>query len=377
MFHPHNYKLSVATLFASIFLFTSITACGQKESVKSDAGTIAVTNLADGLTHPWGMAFLPDGRLLVTERAGELRILNTDTTLSEPLAGVPEVFAQGQGGLLDVALHPDFSSNQMVYLSFAEPNAEGEASTALGRGKLARNSIEDFEVIFTQQPKMSGPNHFGGRIVFHNEYLFLTTGERFKFDPAQNLGNHLGTIVRLNYDGSVPQNNPFTNDADAEDEIFSYGHRNIEAAAIDPATGKLWIAEMGPKGGDELNQPKAGRNYGWPVVSWGENYDGTDIPDPPTHPKFADAVIHWTPVISPSGMEFYTGSRFPEWEGKMIIGGLSSEAVVIVEVNDEQAKEVDRLEMGARIRDVEQAPDGSIYLLTDQNDGDILRLTKQ
>ena len=226
--------------------------------------------LAEDLAHPWGMAFLPDGRLLFTERAGQLRILNTDSTLSKPIKGVPEVFNQGQGGLLDVALDPDFQNNQLVYLSFSEPGDDSTASTALGKGKLQDNRLEDFEVIFSQEPKIKGPNHFGGRIVFTPKgNLFLVLGERFQFDPAQDLSNHLGTIVRLNPDGSIPEDNPFIEQADAKDEIWSYGHRNIESAAIDPATNKLWVVEMGPMGGDEFNQSEAGRNYGWPVVSWG------------------------------------------------------------------------------------------------------------
>ena len=360
-----------------LLLWISGASCGQKQDDQPQAKDVKVENLTGNLNHPWGMAFLPDGRLLVTERAGKLRILDKDNNLSEPIGGVPEVFANGQGGLLDVALDPDFENNRLVYLSFAEPGAGGTASTALGRGKLEDDEIKDFTVIFRQEPKVGGPNHFGGRVVFSPEgHVFLTMGERFKFDPAQNLANHLGTIVRLNPDGSVPQDNPFVGQTDAEDAIWSYGHRNIEAAAFDPNTNLLWIAEMGPRGGDELNQPVAGRNYGWPVVSWGENYDGTDIPDPPTHPDFADAVIHWTPVISPSGMEFYTGDMFPEWQGNMMIGGLTATGVVIVRVNGKQAEEVDRIQLGARIRDVEQAPDGSIYVLTDQSNGNVWKLVK-
>lgn len=358
------------------FLLIAGTACGQQQTVPTEAGEVQVESLADGLTHPWGMAFLPDGRLLVTERAGQLRILNTDNTLSEPLGGTPEVFNQGQGGLLDVALDPDFENNRLVYLSFAEPGASNTATSALGRGRLEGESIQDFTVIFRQEPMVEGPNHFGGRIVFSPQgHLFFTLGERFKFEPAQELSNHLGTIVRLNPDGSIPEDNPFVGQQNAEDAIWSYGHRNIESASIDPNTGLLWIAEMGPQGGDELNQPAAGRNYGWPVVSWGEHYDGEDIPDPPTHPDFADAVIHWTPVISPSGMEFYTGSLFSGWQGNALIGGLTSQGIVRVRINGEQAEEVGRISLGARIRDVEQAPDGSVYVLTDQANGNIWRLS--
>lgn len=349
-------------------------ATAQVQGVQTEAGAIAVENLASGLDHPWGMAFLPDGRLLVTERAGDLRILGADGTLSEPLEGTPVVFAEGQGGLLDVALDPDFQSNRLVYLSFAEPG-DGGASTAVGRGRLEDGRIEGFGVVFRQQPKVPGPNHFGGRIVFSPEgHLFLTLGERFKFEPAQDLANHLGTIVRLNPDGTVPADNPFVGRADAADAIWSYGHRNIESAAIHPETGALWVAEMGPRGGDELNLPEPGRNYGWPVVSWGRHYDGTAIPDPPTHPRFADAIKHWTPVISPSGMIFYTGDLFPEWRGSALIGGLTSGGLVRVAVDGREVTGEERIPLGARIRDVEQGPDGAVYVLTDQDDGNVWRL---
>ena len=357
-------------------LLLTITACGQVKQAATDNGTVQVQELADGLDHPWGMVFLPDGRLLVTERSGDLYMLDQDKNLSGPIAGVPEVLARGQGGLLDIALDPDFESNNYIYLSFAEPGPNNSASTAVGRGVWENDRINNFTTLFSQQPKLNGPNHFGGRIVFNDGYLFLTTGERFQFSPAQDLGNHLGTVVRLNPDGTPPSGNPFIGQDGAKPEIWSYGHRNIEAAAIDPATGRLWIAEMGPRGGDELNQPEAGKNYGWPIVSWGENYDGSDIPDPPTQPQYTDAVVHWTPVISPSGMTFYTGNMFPNLKGNMLIGGLSAQGVVIVEVNGQQAREKDRINLQARTRDVEQAPDGSIYVLTDSGNGKVLRLWK-
>jgi glucose/arabinose dehydrogenase len=356
-------------------LLLSLSALAQKPTVKTDAGDIKIQKVAEGLDHPWGMAFLPDGRLLVTERAGTLRILEKDTTLSAPLGGTPEVFAQGQGGMLDVALHPNFAENNYVYLSFAEPGNNNTASTALGRGKLAGNSIEDFEVIFRMEPKVEGPNHFGGRIIFTPENdIFLTLAERFKFDPAQDLSSHLGTVVRLNADGTPSKANPSFDDAKALEEIWSYGHRNIESAALHPQTGKLWVAEMGPMGGDELQPAEAGKNYGWPVVSWGDNYDGTKIPDPTTRPEFADAVVKWTPTISPSGMIFYDGDVFPEWKNSMMIGGLTAAGIVRVEVNGDDAKEVERIPFAVRVRDVEQGPDGSIWVLTDEDNGKILQL---
>ena len=359
-------------------LLMSGCALTQERTLETQAGTIQVENLTGKLNHPWGMALLPDGRLLVTERSGQLRILARDNSLSRPLKGTPEVFDKGQGGLLDVALHPDFATNRLVYLSFSEPGENKTAATALGRGRLEEGELRDFTVIFRQTPKVEGPNHFGSRIVFTpGGQLFLTLGERFKFEPAQDLSNTLGTIVRLNLDGSVPQDNPFAGKPGAENKIWSYGHRNIQSAAIDPASGKLWVAEMGPKGGDELNQPVAGSNYGWPLVSWGKHYNGKDIADPPTQPKLVDAVLHWTPVISPSGMLFYTGAMFPQWQGTALIGGLSSKGLVRVSIQGEQAREVERISLNARIRDVEQAPDGSVYVLTDQNNGNVWRLSRK
>jgi glucose/arabinose dehydrogenase len=364
----------VAAALLGLTVLVAAPASAQERQLKSAAGTLVVEKVAGGLEHPWGLAFLPDGRMLVTERPGRLRILDRSGRASPPLQGVPEVFARGQGGLLDVALDPDFASNGLVYLSFAEAG-EGGASTALGRGRLRGERIEGFEVIFRQQPKVSGAYHFGGRIVFAPDgTLFLTLGERFKGEPAQDLSDHLGTIVRLNPDGSVPKDNPFVGRPKAEDEIWSYGHRNIESGAIHPATKELWIAEMGPRGGDELNRPEAGRNYGWPLVSWGEHYDGRDIPDPPTRPEFADAAKHWTPVISPSGMVFYTGDAFPAWHGSMLIGGLTAKGIVRVAIDGRNAREEERIELGARIRDVEQGPDGLVYVLTDQADGNVWRL---
>ncbi|HEV7264329.1 MAG TPA: PQQ-dependent sugar dehydrogenase [Falsiroseomonas sp.] len=370
------HRIVIALCGAAVLAVSApASAPAQVGSLVTQAGPVRVENLVGGLVHPWGMAFLPDGRLLVTERPGRLRILGTDGTLSDPLAGTPEVFTQGQGGLLDVALDPDFGENRRVYLSFAEPG-DGGASTAVGRGRLADGSIEGFEVIFRQQPKVSGPNHFGGRIVFSAEgNLFLTLGERFKFGPAQDLSNHLGSVVRINQDGSIPSGNPFVNDPNAEDAIWSYGHRNIEAAAINPRTGALWIAEMGPLGGDELNLPEPGRNYGWPVVSWGRHYSGEDIPDPPTRPEFADAIHRWTPVISPSGMIFYTGEMFPAWRGSALIGSLTRQALVRLETEGSRVTAEEVLPLPARIRDVEQGPDGAVYLLTDQQDGNVWRLS--
>lgn len=384
---PAMKKSTNKILWVLALFMTFSSACSQQPNGGGNSGDadqhqngqghteVNVENLTGNLDHPWGMAFLPDGRLLVTERSGSLRILDTNNELSKPLQGVPNVFARGQGGLLDVALDPDFENNRFVYLAFSEPGQNNSVSTALGRGKLENDQINNFNVIFRQEPKVGGPNHFGGRIIFSPEnHIFLTTGDRFKFDPAQDLSNHLGTIIRINRDGSIPEDNPFVGQQHAKDEIWSYGHRNIESIAFHPDTKKLWVAEMGPKNGDELNVPEPGKNYGWPEVSWGDNYDGSKIPNPPTRPEFTDAVIHWTPVISPSGMIFYSGSMFPDWQGSAIIGGLSSKGIVRVNISRQEAEEVERIDLGARIRDVEQAPDGSVYVLTDQGNGNVWRL---
>ena len=338
-------------------------------------GTIKVETVATGLSHPWGLAFLPDGRMLVTERSGTLRLVSKDGKLSEPLSGVPKVVVAGQGGLLDVAIDPDFKSNSLVYLTYSEPG-EGGAGTAVARGKLGESGLDGVEVIFRQEPKVGGGNHFGSRLAFAPDgKLFVTLGERFTFTPAQDLTNDLGKIVRINPDGSVPKDNPFVGRTDARPEIWSYGHRNPQGAAIHPETGKLWETEFGPRGGDELNIPQAGANYGWPVVSWGSHYTGEDIPDPPTHPEFADAIYHWNPVISPSGITFYTADAIPGWKGNLLIGGLSEQAIVRLTLDGEKVVDEERIPMGARIRDVVQGPDGAVYALTDEGNGEILRLT--
>lgn len=379
-------KSFYSPLFFAVIVF-ALAACSQSPETgtttiqesedETTNGQPQIEEVITGLDHPWSFVFLPDGDMLITERAGTIRHLDKSGNLSEPLEGLPEVYANGQGGMLDLALPADYTESEWVYVSFSEPGEDDDmASTALGRGKFDGERFNDFEVIFRQEPKIEGPNHFGGRIVFRDGFVYLMMGERFQFEPTQELSNHLGTIVRLNPDGSVPADNPFVGQENAEDEIWSYGHRNIEAAAVDPQTNNLWIAEMGPKGGDELNLVKKGENYGWPIVSWGDHYDNEDIPDPTTRPEFADAAIHWTPVISPSGMDFYTGDRFSDWKNHMLIGGLSAKGIVIVKVDDESATEVDRLDLSARTREVKQGPDGYIYALTDESDGKLLRISR-
>ena len=342
----------------------------QVESVATEEVVVSAQEVADELDTPWGMTFLPDGRMLVTELPGNLVIVSQDGTVSDPVQGTPTVFAQGQGGLMDVALHPDFARNRMVYLSFAEPGNGGEAGTALGRGRLVNDRLENFEVIWRQEPKLVGPNHFGNRIAFAPDgKVFLALGERFQFGPAQDLSNTLGAVVRLNDDGSIPSDNPFVGQAGAEDAIWSYGHRNIESAAIHPETGQLWVVEMGPLGGDELNAIERGANYGWPVVSWGINYNGVEIPDPTEFPQFEDAVHHWSPVRSPSGMIVYTGDTFPEWRGDIFFGALSAGGLERVDMENGRVVGTEFIPFNTRIREVEQGPDGAIYLLTNKTAG--------
>jgi glucose/arabinose dehydrogenase len=356
-------------------MFLSRPSLPDNRTVPTEAGAVKVETIAKGLDHPWGLAFLPDGEMLVTEKPGTLRRVSKDGAVSKPLSGVPEVVAMGQGGLLDVAIDPDFSSNHLVYLTYSEPG-KGGASTAVARGKLGDSGLDDVEVIFRQEPKVEGGNHFGSRLAFAPDgTLFVTLGERFQFDPAQDLTSDLGKIVRINPDGSIPKDNPFVGKKDARPEIWSYGHRNVQGAAIHPETGKLWETEFGPRGGDELNVPQAGSNYGWPVVSWGQHYNGKDIPDPPTHPEFADAIYHWDPVISPSGITFYTADAIPAWKGNLLIAGLSEQAIVRLTLDGEKVTAEERIPLGTRIRDVRQAPDGSVYALTDEGNGKVLRLT--
>ncbi|KJS31549.1 MAG: hypothetical protein VR64_10890 [Desulfatitalea sp. BRH_c12] len=369
----------IVGILSFIFSTTVVVWAAPVDSVQTKKGTkVKVENLIGGLNHPWGMAFLPDGRLLITERnTGNLYSMDTSNTLSKPLQGVPEVYARGQGGLMDVARDPNFQDNNVIYLSYAKPAEDGKATTALGRGKLVDGRIENFEDIFVQQPYIDGANHFGNRIEFSpdGKYLFFAMGDRFQFDPAQDLSNHIGKVIRIYPDGSVPQDNPFVGQENAADEIWSYGHRNIEAMAFQPGAGVLWVVEMGPMGGDELNKIEKGANYGWPAVSWGDHYDGKKIPDPPTRPEFEDAARHWTPVISPSGMKFYAGDMFPDWKNSALIGGLTARGVVRLIFDGTRVKEEDRLPLSARIRDVDTAPDGSIYVLTDEDDGNVWRIS--
>ena len=341
-------------------------------------GVVEVQTIAKGLEHPWSLAFLPDKRLLVTERPGRLRLVGPDGRVSEPLTGVPQVYASGQGGLLDVALSPTFDKDRLVYLSFAE-SGEGGAGTAVARARLGERGLENTQVIWRQQPKVSGPNHWGSRIVFRPDgTLFVTLGERFNYsERAQDLAATLGKIVRINPDGSAPRDNPFVNRAGAQPEIWSYGHRNVQAAALDPETGQLWTVEHGARGGDELNHPEAGKNYGWPVISYGVHYSYFKIGEGTAKQGMEQPVYYWDPVIAPSGMVFYTGNLFAGWKNNVLIGSLTPGLLVRLVMKDGKVAQEERYlgDLRERIRDVGQAPDGSLYLLTDARNGQILRIT--
>jgi len=344
---------------------------------QSIAAPVRVETVAEGLEHPWGLEFLPDGRMIVTERPGRLRIVTPDGHLSQPLSGVPRVFAQGQGGLLDVALSPSFERDHLVYLSFSEP--EGDvAGTAVARGKLGERGLEGTQVIWRQKPKVKGSNHWGSRLVFHPDgTLFVTMGERFSYrDRAQDLSTTLGKIVRIHPDGSIPRDNPFVGRKGVLPEIWSYGHRNVQAAALEPGTNRLWTVEHGARGGDELNHPEAGKNYGWPVITYGIDYSGVKIGGGVAKAGMEQPVYFWDPVIAPSGMVFYTGDRYPGWKGSVFVGSLNPGLLVrLVLENGKVAREERYLgELGERIRDVRQGPDGLLYMLTDNPQGRILKL---
>jgi glucose/arabinose dehydrogenase len=341
-------------------------------------GTVRLVTVAEGLERPWGIAFLPDGRALVTERPGRLRIVGMDGKLSEPLGGVPAVDAIKQGGLLDVALDPDFAATRLVYLSYTEKR-EGGNGTTVARGRLGERGLEDVQVIFRQQPAVSGGHHFGSRLVFGRDgRLFVTLGDRFtERARAQTLDSHLGKVVRIERDGKIPADNPFLGRPGTLPEIWSYGHRNVQGAALHPATGELWTNEHGPKGGDELNRDLPGRNYGWPMVTYGVEYSGEKISDSPTAPGIEPPVHYWVPSIATSGLLFYTGKRFPQWRGSAFVGGLASKDVARLEMDGTRVVREERLLVGVvneRVRDVEQGPDGSIYLLTDEIKGRLLRV---
>jgi aldose sugar dehydrogenase len=346
-----------------------------------------VVTVAEGLEKPWGLTFLPGGKMLVTEKAGKLRVATPDGKLSEPVAGLPPVDARGQGGLLDVAVDPRFASNQLIYWSYAEPATDGSNSTAVARGKFvdgAAPRVDEVKVIYHQTPTLRATQHYGGRLVFGRDgTLFVTQGDR-SITPgrmqAQQMDSGIGKIVRINSDGTIPKDNPFVGKEGVRPEIWSFGHRNVQAATLNPTTGELWEVEHGTRGGDEINIARKGKDYGWPTIAYGIEYDGRTITGGLTAKDgMEQPLYYWDPVIAPSGMIFYTGNLFPAWKGSLFIGGMVSTNLVRLDVQGEKVVGEERLlkdlqPKAERIRDVRQGPDGAIYLLTDNTAGRILKL---
>ena len=362
-------------LAISLLLCNAATAATRE--FPSEHGTVRVTTVADGLEHPWGLAFLPDGRMLVSERPGRLRIVAADGQLSAPVSGVPRVRARGQGGLLDVALHPRFSENRLVYLGFSEPGSGG-SSTAVARGRLEGNALQGVEVIFRQMPKVDTAFHYGVRLVFDREgKLFVGTGDRGMQDTAQDLALGQGKLFRLNDDGTPAPGLPFADRPGTHPGVFSYGHRNIQGMALHPVTGLVWTHEHGPRGGDEINIARPGRNYGWPVITFGVNYTGTTIGEGITAKEgMEQPLFQWTPSIGVSGMAFYSAERFPAWQGDLFVGGLALTRLERLELDGERVRHREVLldDWNQRIRDVRQGPDGALYVLTDTRNGQIARI---
>lgn len=347
------------------------------QTFSSEHHEFRVTTVARGLVHPWSLAFLPNGDMLVTERVGRLRIIRNGELRPMPVAGVPEVELGGQGGLLDIALHPKFAENRLIYLSYAAAG-EGGSGTEVARAHLIDDELVDLERIMDVRPKSIGGRHFGSRLLFGRDgYLYVTAGERANRDRAQNLGDLAGSIMRITDDGGVPPDNPFVGRADARPEIYTYGNRNPQGLAMHPETGQIWEAEHGPKGGDEINILVAGTNYGWPVISYGRSYSGAEIGEGTAKAGMAQPARHWgVPAISPSGMAFYTGGDFPSWRDNMFLGALSGRVLIRLVLDGTEIVHEERLleDFGERIRDVRQGPDGSLYLLTDSPKGRLLRL---
>ena len=355
-------------------------AAGEGRSIgsfDSEEGAFKLVVVVEGLDHPWGLAFLADGRMLVTERSGRLRLIDNGRLDPEPIQGLPAVSSYGQGGLLDVVLHPDFERNRLVYLSYAAAGAGG-FGTEVARGRLIERRLEDVEVIFRALPKFDGGRHFGSRLVFGNDgLLYISLGDRGHRPNGQDLSTHPGSIIRVRDDGSVPADNPFVEKPGARPEIFTYGNRNVQGMAIQPGTGRIWAHEHGPQGGDEVNVVKAGANYGWPTITYGRNYGiGTRIGEGTQKNGMAQPVLQWTPSIAPSGMTFYNGNRFPKWNGNLFVGSLKFEYIARLEVDGERVLHQEKLIEGAlgRIRDLRQGPDGFIYILSDEANGVIARL---
>lgn len=369
---------ALVALAAAWFLYSRSYAQDTAPVEKSTA--YKSVTVASGLSFPWALAFLPqDGGFLVTERDGKLLHISPDGKTKTEISGLPAIYAAGQSGLFDIALAPNFAKSRYVYFAFAEGTAS-ENNTALARAvlDLKTHRLKKTQVIFRATPKVKGDNHYGGHILFAPDgSLFLTLGDRFSYrDEAQTTANHLGTLIRLNADGSIPKNNPFIEDKTSKPEVYSYGHRNVQGIAVQPGTNKIWTHEHGPRGGDEVNILKPGANYGWPVLTYGREYSGLVITDQTHAPGMEDSVVHWVPSIAPSGMAFYNGDKFPEWKGDIFVGALAGQHLRRLTVEGDKITHQTMMlkPMEERIRDVRSGPDGYIYILTDSPDGRLIRI---
>lgn len=360
-------------------LSSGLASAQTPQTIRTQEAAVRVVTVASGLENPWGMAFLPDGRLLVTERPGAMRVV-AHGKVSLPLGNVPKVFDSGQGGLLDVTLDPDFARNRILYFTYAEPGQNeqaGGAGTALASAVFDETRLSNVKVLFRQQPKLSGGLHFGSRVVVGPDgKLWLGLGERYRRDEAQNLNSHLGKLIRLEKDGRVPADNPFRGRSDAKPEIWSYGHRNIQGMTRHPQTGAVWLHEHGAQGGDEINIPEKAKNYGWPVITHGIDYSGAKIGTGTAAPGMEQPLLHWTPSIAPSGMAFYTGGKIPAWRGNLFVGSLKFGTLHRVVLDGSRVLRQEQMlkEIDDNIRDVRDGPDGFLYLATDSPRGRILRL---
>ncbi|MGM0525964.1 MAG: PQQ-dependent sugar dehydrogenase [Pseudomonadota bacterium] len=373
-------KTRKLTLLLAVSL--GLTTSAVAEQYSTERHSVEMTTLTENLSHPWGMTFLPDGSMLVTERSGTLNHISADGSERTKISGTPSVVAKSQGGLLDVNIDPDYKQNGWVYISYSEPNQEGGDgnSTAVMRGKVNDGEWTDGEVIFRQAPKYESNAHFGSRLVFSPEgHLFITLGDRYsRMEDAQTLDNHHGKIVRIWPDGSIPEDNPFVNDDEALDEIWSYGHRNVQGADIHPDTGELWAIEHGPQGGDEVNIPAAGKNYGWPTITYGEDYGGGEIGIGTHKEGMEQPFYYWLPSIATAGVTFYTGDKFPQWQGDLLVTALKGQLISRLDLEDGRMIHEEHLFKGDidfRIRDVKQGPDGYLYILSDEDNGRVIKLS--
>lgn len=358
------------TLLAAALLLM-LSCSGENEAytgevISTEALDFSIDTLATDLVNPWGMAFLPDGRILIAERPGNLRVFEDGVLLPEPVSGIPDIWAHGQGGLLDVVLHPNYAQNQWIYLGYASAS-NGVGNTAFARGRLNGKEFTDVEVLFHGEPHTGRPHHFGTRLVFDDDgYLFFTIGDRGEQNNAQLLSNHNGKVMRFYDDGTVPADNPFVDEPGAMPEIWSYGHRNIQGMALHPVTRELWSHEHGPQGGDEINLVLRGENFGWPRVTHGINYDGTTITPDTTLPGMVDPILHWTPSIAPCGLAFVESDQYPGWQHNMLVGALAGQHIHRVVLQGDQVVYTEKiLQDFARFRDIRQGPDGYIYVLTE------------